>query len=374
MFVLLKAWLIAFNPIFKKMKTLLLSTFLILLAFGLSAQIVLTYSDNALIAGDSFSFQEIQFTDPGNSGPNQIWDFSKIQLTGKNPVSAIQTPAVPKMDGAGDYNLSLVENGYEYFMNSLESGLEEHGYSNTDLKLTLKYSDPVVKIKYPFTYGTQFTDHFIGIAYYSETNTIDFFGDNAVSGDAFGTLILPDRVIDNALRVKSVKTGLQVNMCGTTNISIAKYNWYATGYRYPVASISIVENTPGVGAAQIIKTAYLTTQLPLKNSPAVPANLASSATDPNKAMTKPEVSVNILPNPFTDQLTYNYFLNEQMSVSVELYNISGKNMAWIVKDQQQTLGLQTGEVIASRYGLTPGVYFLRFTFDKQIVISKIVKI
>jgi len=356
------------------MKTLLFTSFLILTTFGLSAQTILTYPNNALVAGDSFSFQEIQFTDPGNSGPNQIWDFSKIQLTGKNPVSAIHTPSVPKMDGAGDYNLSLVENGYEYLMNSSEKGLEEHGYSNPDLKLTLKYSDPVLKMKYPFSYGAQFTDHFIGIAYYNETNTIDFFGDNAVSADAFGTLILPDRVIDHVLRVKSIKTGVQVNMCGTTNINIAKYNWYATGYRYPVASITIVENTPGVGAAQIIKTAYLTTQQPLKNSPVVPANLASSATDPNKAITKPEVSVNILPNPFSDQLTYNYYLNEQMSVSIELFSISGKNLAWIVKDQQQLLGLQTGEVIASRYGLTPGVYFLRFTFDKQVVISKIVKI
>jgi len=356
------------------MKTSLFTLFLIFLSFGLPAQTILTYPNNAFVAGDSFTYQEIQFSDPGNAGPNQIWDFSKVQFTGKSPVSAIQTANFPKVDGAGDYNLSLLENRYEYFMNSSEIGLEEHGYSNPDLKLTLKYSDPVLKMKYPFAYGGQFTDHFIGIAYYSETNTIDFFGDNAVSADALGTLILPDRVIDNALRVKSTKTGLQVNMCGTTNINIVKYNWYATGYRYPVVSISVAENTPSVGAVQIIKTAYLTTQQPLKNNPGVPANLASSATDPIKVITKPEVSVNILPNPFTDQLTYNYFLNEQMSVSIELYSISGKNMAWIVKEQQQPLGLQTGEVIASRYGLTPGVYFLRFTFDKQVVISKIVKI
>ena len=278
------------------------------------------------------------------------------------------------MNGAGNYNLSLFENGYEYLMNSTESSLEEHGYVNSDLKLVLKYSDPVVKMKYPFAYGAQFTDHFIGVATYNDTNTIDFFGDCTVSADASGTLILPDRVLENTLRVKSIKTGLQVNMCGTTNISITKYNWYATGYRYPVVSISTVENTPSLGAAQIIKTAYITTQQPLKNIPGVPANLASSVADPTQLISKPEVVVNILPNPFSDQLTYNYFLNEQMSVSVELYNISGKNMAWIVKDQQQLLGLQTGELIASRYGLIPGVYFLRFTFDKQVVVSKIVKI
>ena len=211
------------------MKTLLLTSFLIALSVGLSAQTTLTYPNNAFVPGDSFTYQEIQFADPGNSGQNQIWDFSKIQFTGKSPFSTIQTANLPKVDGAGDYNLSLLENGYEYFMNSSENGLEEHGYSNPDLKLTLKYSDPVIKMKYPFAYGAQFTDHFIGIAYYSETNTIDFFGDNAVSADASGTLILPDRVIDHTLRVKSTKTGLQVNMCGTTDINIVKYSWYAMG-------------------------------------------------------------------------------------------------------------------------------------------------
>ena len=99
--------------------------------------------------------------------------------------------------------------------------------------MNLVYSDPVVKMKYPFSYGEQFIDHFIGVAYVNETSRIDFFGDNSVSADAYGTLILPDRIIENALRVKSVKKGLQINMCGTADVNIVKYSWYASGYRYP---------------------------------------------------------------------------------------------------------------------------------------------
>ena len=350
------------------MKILLLFSFFIFLKVGLFAQTTLTYSNNCFVAGDSFTYQEIQYSDPGNAGPDQIWDFSKNQLTGKNPVSAIQPANLPKMDGAGDYNLSLLENGYEYFMNSTESSLEEHGYLNSEMKLVLKYSDPVIRMKYPFSYGSQFSDHFIGVATYNETSTIDFFGDCTVSADASGTLILPDRVIDNTLRVKSVKTGLQINMCGTTNVNIVKYNWYATGYRYPVLSISNVENQPSVGAVQIINTAFITSQLPTKNNSIVATNIAS------KLIENPDISVNVSPNPFTNNLTYNYSLSDQMSVSIELYSMAGKTIAWLVKDQQQAPGLQNGELNASRYGLTPGVYFIRFTFDKQVVISKIVKI
>jgi len=86
-------------------------------------------------------------------------------------------------------------------MNSSDNKLEELGYENKDLKLNLVYSDPVLKMKYPFNYGEQYTDHFIGVAYYNEIYTIDFFGDYTVTADAYGTLILPDRVIENVLRV-----------------------------------------------------------------------------------------------------------------------------------------------------------------------------
>ena len=356
------------------MKTILIASVLIILSIGLRAQTTLTYANNALTIGDSYNFQEIQFPDPGSAGPNQIWDFSKIQFTGKSPVGTMQSPAIPKMDGIADYNLSLLENGYDYFLNSSETRLEELGYVNNDLKITLKYSDPVIKMQYPFSYGGQFTDHFIGIANASEINKIDFFGDNTVSADGFGTLILPDRIIENSLRVKSVKTGLQVNMCGTADVNIVKYNWYAAGYRYPVLSLTITENRPSIGAVQIIKTAFTNTQQPNKNITISGNKTVASTTVPSSQNLKPEVSVSISPNPFTDKLNYSYFLNEPLKVSIELYSMGGKNISWLVKDQVQPVGMQTGELVAAMYNLTSGVYFIRFTFDKQVVIQKVVKI
>ena len=356
------------------MKTILIASVLIILSVGLQAQTTLTYANNALIIGDSFNFQEIQFPDPGSAGPNQIWDFSKIQFTGKSPVGTLQTPAIPKMDGVADYNLSLLENGYDYFMNSTETGLEELGYENTDLKIILKYSDPVLKIQYPFSYGAQFTDHFIGVANAAEVNKIDFFGDNTVSADGYGTLILPDRVIENSLRVKSVKTGLQVNMCGTADVNIVKYNWYAAGYRYPLLSLTTTENRPSIGAIQIIKTAYSNTQQPNKSITISGNKAVAGATVPASKNLKSDVAVTISPNPFTDKLNFSYFLNEPLKVSIELYSMGGKNISWLVKDQVQPVGIQTGELIAAMYNLTSGDYFIRFTFDKQVVIEKVVKL
>ncbi|MEI7523181.1 MAG: T9SS type A sorting domain-containing protein [Mariniphaga sp.] len=352
------------------MKSIAITTFFIVISIGLTAQTVITYSNNGLIPGDSYNFKEIQFPDPGSAGPNQIWDFSKVQFTGKTPAGNLQSPAIPKMDGIGDYNLSLLENGYDYFLDCTETDLQELGYVNSDLKITLKYSDPVVKMKYPFSFGASFTDHFIGIGTYSETNTIDFFGDHTVTADAYGTLILPDRTIENTLRVKSVKTGMQINMCGTADVNITKYNWYANGYRYPVLSLTTVENHPNIGMPQITQTAFTNTQQPNKSITIPGVKAGIKAADPSKS----NVTVVISPNPFNDKLTYQYDLGVSTTVSIELYSITGKNISWIVKNQIQPVGLQTGELKASTYDLTPGVYFIRFTFDRQIVICKVVKL
>lgn len=356
------------------MKTTYFTSVLMFMSIGLFAQTSLTYTNNRLIAGDSNAFREIQFSDPGNAGSNQIWDFSLIQYTGKSPVSTIQAAPVQKTDGVSDYNLSLIDNGNDYFMNSSVNRLEEWGYENKEIKLTLKYSDPVVKMKYPFSFGEQFSDHFIGVAFYNETNTIDFFGDCIVAADAYGTLILPDRVIENALRVKSVKKGLQINRCGTTTINIVKYMWYATGYRYPVLSISIVETRYNEGTPQITKTAFIYTEQ-LNEQPAILASNNPGKTDgQTKHVEKSEVTVNLSPNPFSTNLTYNYFLTEQLPVSIELYDLSGKQYGWLVNNQPQAVGLHRGELNATNFGLMPGTYFIRFTFDKQVIIRKIVKI
>ena len=163
-------------------------------------------------------------------------------------------------------------------------------------------------------------------------------------------------------------------MCGTTDVNIVKYNWYASGYRYPLVSINIVDNRPNVGAEQILKTAYTNIQQPIKSISINGAPNSTAAINPNTVNGKPEVTVVVSPNPFTDKFNYSYLLTEQMAVSIELYTISGKNISWLVKDQLQLPGMQTGEINSMMYNLTPGVYFLRFTFDKQVVISKVVRI
>ncbi len=350
------------------MKNIRFTSILLLMSLGMFAQNTLTYRNNSLAAGDSSAYREIQFVEPGNDGPNQIWDFSKVQYSGKSLPSVLQPASNLKTAGVSEYNVLLKDNGYDYFMNSNVNMLEERGYVNTEKKMTLNYSDPVIKMKYPFSYGDQFTDPFTGVAFFNGDYRIDFSGTNTVTADAYGTLIMPDMVIKNVLRVKSVKKGLQINKCGTTEINIVKYFWYAPGFRYPVMNIGIVENRYSGGAPEITKTAYTNTTQ--HND----GNTTAGATTPGSQVETSDVSVIVFPNPFREKLTYNYFLRKQLPVSIDVYDMSGKYSVRLVKNQIQTEGLHTGELDALTHVLAPGVYYIRFTFDKQVVVNKIVKI
>jgi len=349
------------------MKNIHFTYILLFISLGLFAQNTLTYKNNALLTGDSATSREIQFVDPGTAGPNQIWDFSKIEYTGKNPVSSMQPSSAMKTSGVQDFNLLLKDSGYDYFMKTSVNNLEEIGYVNKEKKMTLSYSEPVVKMRYPFSYGDQFSDPFTGVAFFNENYRIDFSGTNTVTGDAYGTLILPDMVIKNTLRVKSVKKGLQINMCGSTEISISRYSWYAPGFRYPVMTISIVENRYRGGVPEITKTAFVNTQQQRDGSAIASVNQGSQ-------VETSDVSVILFPNPFREKLSYNYFLRKQLPVSIEITDMSGKYNARLLKNQIQGEGLHSGELDAVTQNLAPGVYYIRFTFGKQVVVEKVVKI
>jgi hypothetical protein len=348
----------------KKIYILLLFTISLSAVFG---QVTLNFRNNGMIPGDSSRTQEISYVDSGNPGENQVWDFSGIQYTGKTTFSGIAEDQTLKTTGTGEKSLVVSEDGYDYNYLLGESGCTETGYANLSKKMTLGYTDPIVKMKYPLSFGQQYSDPFAGVAWYCEKSRVDLSGVYTVHADAFGTLILPGHILKNVLRVKSVKQSLQVNTCGSTQMTLTKYSWYAPGYRYPVMMVSTSESRYGAKDPVIVKTAWVSLN---QQQGGALATSAGSASQVNAG----ENSVVVYPNPFTEQATYTYFLQKQVPVTVEMYDMSGKLNVWIEKKQVQAEGLHTGNFNATYLGLLPGVYYLRFTLDKQVVVTKIVKI
>ena len=354
------------------MRNLFSTTILSLVSMGVYAQATLTHQNKALIMGESCTYHEIQFVEPGTNGPNQVWNFTNLQFTNKNPETSYQYALAQKPEGIENSNLSILDDGYNYLMSSKDNTLEELGYVNTIKNMSMVYSNPVLKMKYPFSYGDQFTDHFQGVALFNNDYKIEFTGDNTVTADAYGTLILPNLIFDNVMRIKSVKKGIQINRCGEVNVNIVKYAWYANGYRYPVLTISIVENTYlNSNTTEVIKTALVfTPQLNITTKNTGPENSGTTI----KQTVNNNVSVNLFPNPFSEKINYTYFLKNDMPVTISLYDITGKYTEQIAKNQPQSEGFHSGEIGGLKHTMPAGVYYLHFIFGDQVVVQKFVKL
>ncbi len=349
------------------MKKIFLILVLLITSVSVFSQISLNQKNNGLIPGETSSVQEVQFIEPGPSGANQIWDFSKLQVTETKPAGQISAVPVKALNGVGAYNLVLDEGGNEYFYNIGETGFDEVGMISHDNELALVYTDPIRKMNYPFTFGSHIGDAYSAYSTYKETTHIDYSGEYIVDGDAFGTLILPDRVLKNTLRVKVTRNGLERYMCGSTEVHTERYLWYAAGYRYPVLTITLVNYQIGGQSPVTTRKASLNVNQHVESE--VIAGL-----DPTQKPDQSDVSVILYPNPFSEKLTYNYYLRKDMTVSIDLFDITGKISGKLLKSQNQTEGLHTGEINSQTKDLNPGIYYLRFTFDNKVVTNKIVKI
>ena len=346
-------------------KYILFAAAMILVSTGFS-QYVLSYKNNALIKGDVILSKEVQYVDPSSAGLNQIWDFSKITFNGTDNSSRILSSPTAKLEGVSDYNILLSEGGgREYYLNMTPTDLTEKGYTAKDL--TMVYSDPVLKMIYPFTYGESFTDKYVGSALFQGLTKIDVSGDNTVTADAFGTLILPNLTLTNTLRVKAEKTGVEMNPCSSNVVDILKYSWYAPGYRYPVLVITTIESKATGQEPVITKSATINVQQPVNTE------TVGDVPEPQPQATN-DIAVSVYPNPFNEKFNFNYFLRKQMPVKIALYDVIGKFTKLVLQSDMQAEGIHTGEIDAEELNLTPGMYYLRFTFENQVVVKKVVKL
>jgi hypothetical protein len=344
------------------MRSILTLVFCLAFSAGLFSQTVLTYKNNGLVPGDSIITREIEYVQPGSAGENQVWDFSGIKVTGKINISRLPSVAQLPDHNAEDYNVMIQEDDRDYYITLDENAYIEKGF--TAGKTSIIYSDPIIRLKFPFSYGDTFTDKYLGDAIYCGSTIIPVTGDYTVTADATGTLILPGMIIRNVLRLKVEKNAFQVNPCSITESSVVRYMWYASGARYPVMGTNYAEHKSTSKEPQVIKAAFINPQ---------DAGLQLVTGDnvyPNRVA---DYSVATYPNPFQEKLDYVYLLRKPMRVTVELLDVSGKELSVVESGAMQAEGLHFGEIDSYSRNLSMGVYYLRFTFGNETYVSKVVK-
>ncbi|MGC8823384.1 MAG: T9SS type A sorting domain-containing protein [Bacteroidales bacterium] len=320
----------------------------------LSGQITLNYKTHGFRPGDSHDFVFLTQASEGEAGANVLWDFSQLERTNRTLTSRmLDVSQAPQNNATANANFALEEFGNYFYFNNTSSSMEQ--WATIAGNSILKYDRPIVKLKFPMSYGYKLTGNFTGTQTCPSCSTA-VSGSYEIHADAYGTLILPNQVVvDNVLRVKQTRT-IQYGQGST--ITEVTYRWYAADVRYPVFVI--------------IK--YITPQQSYTAETAMYAHVGSH----KKSATQVETVANannfeVFPNPFDNQITLRLKLANPSKLSIDLYDISGKLIYSFYKQQRFVAGEQDWVLSTEKLKLQNAYYYLKISDGNQTWIQKIVK-
>lgn len=322
----------------------------------LNAQISLTYQTHGLKVGDSHDFIMAQPVEEGFAGENVVWDFSGLVPANRTLTShMLNTSVSEKATEISSANTILEEYGNHFFFRVNKNAMEQFGTvcGNT----VTKYDKPFLKLKFPFTYGSKYAGEYSGTLISQNTNT-PVNGTYDITGDAYGTLILPGNVsIDNVLRVKQTRTIKYNN--GAAAVNEITYRWYSVSVRYPLlVIIKYVQANQSSNVAQVAYYAHATNET--KSAPVMQAS--SSIT-----------GIDAFPNPFNEEFTVAYKLEKATTVKVDVIDASGKTVQVLQAALKQSKGDYILKVSSAKAGLKSGVNYIRITCGDESFVRKLVK-
>ncbi|GAB6013138.1 T9SS type A sorting domain-containing protein [Viscerimonas tarda] len=379
------------------MKTTL-TIFLSLCFIPLFSQISLR--NNAVRAGDKIVKQQVEYKDPGRSGVNVIWDFSKLESINPEYKLSYSTPRVRKDSlyilGADTFKLKNVEEnelivGREhrtnYYYRVKNNVMYCLGHENPTT--LMHYIDPIPVIGYPMSYGREITLNYHSDCLYSSQIQMLTHGNVRVESDALGKMVLPSKdTLEHVIRIKTVRTILSDSIEAMDSIriktQIETYQWYSKGYRYPV-----FETVKAIHQQDTIEDVFTTAfffppqeHYYLENDPDNIAvldsldNAGGGIYDQNNPdgggsmQQTTNFAYNFYPNPVATDLHIEYLLEQNATVNISLYNMSGQLQKSLPEKIRQA-GLYYETIDCGN--LITGTYVLRLKIGNEIVNEIIVR-
>ena len=334
----------------------------IFLAAGCFAQTTLTYKDNGLRIGDHRNLKKMEYQASTPAGPNQVWDYSNAKEI--NTDMYIDQAENFSAKSNSNIFLSCDEGGTKNTF--FEISKTQKMYWGLESKSTkISFEQPIVDLKFPFAYGDAINGAMVGTyAVGGQEYAID--GTYITSADAWGTLILPDgNVYENTLRIKVDKNYEQFMGATKYQIHSVRYQYFAEGVRYPVLIVLESEITSdcncSCGNSKSFDAFFETPDF---------KNLAPKS-KPQENLAIKNFSYEVSPNPFENELTATFKLENAASISINLVDNAGKVAATIVDAQ-----LSEGDYAytAKTDNLPAGQYTLRILVDGQKAYSsKVIK-
>jgi len=321
-----------------KKHLLFISTLVLMhqLAWG---QFEMQKAEHMLRPGDQHHFILSQNVEPGNEGPNQVWDFS--HLTGDKNLYSHMLPFTGITEPAIEGSVILEEFGTQFIFKQDGNKMLQ---TATILKGGTKmiYDEPLLKMGYPLSYGAQFSGSYSGY-WQNDNDKRAFFGNYDVEADAYGILLLPDgATISPAIRVKSTKVQTYNNAKSASEV--ISYKWYTPGCRYPL--LTIIQ--AGCGSTpKTIQTAYY-----------ADADLLNTKQKTQRQAIQFGKHLLAYPNPAANECTLEYTVNKEGPVVLTCYTTQGQKVAEIPLGTKNP-GLHNYLFNPKKSGIPSGLIILR---------------
>ena len=209
-------------------------------------------------------------------------------------------------------NTVLTEFNSLFYFDVTPQGITQYGYASDDGKLVTEYDVPFEKIKYPFSYGDQYSGSFSATTSYQGTPQSELNGTYSVEADGYGKLILPGNIsYDNTLRVATTRNYTSTSGSTTSDIELTTYRWYNNSHRYPLLVLTEYKVTTAGNTNITYQSAY--------NNNAVqnlsPVQAGSLSVFPNPASSR-ITSYNVC---YTKLLRFNAVRNGHIQLNVAVH-------------------------------------------------------
>lgn len=215
------------------------------------------YKTNAPRCGDKYVVKQLEYFSPGNEGKGILWDFSNLR--------SVNQKSEREFFLSKDSVLLGTDEEFLMTYDLSEDSLMCLGYDNR-LK-HMSFSEPMVLMTYPFSYGYSMSNHYSGLGDYCKKLILKNGGTLIVEADAEGSIVLEEGdTLKNVLRVHTTKLN-SISMHAQSDTLLADtsrmkqeieehYAWYVRGYRYPMFETSSICYYDNMIPVSCIQKAY----------------------------------------------------------------------------------------------------------------------
>lgn len=303
----------------------------------LLAQPTINRANNQPFSGAEYGIEgRNSWTSEGPSGANVVYPFYTLISNGPRTYYVNDADITSSSAAIPAANMVTTDGGMDtLFWNYADDGLYQVG-ARTSLELLANYTDPILEVKYPCTFGTTWSD--VTVANYnSPIGPVSRTGTITGTADAHGELSVSEVTYPSVLRVKVRRDLSETAALASARRITTNYYFFDETIAWPVVKLTVDSVSLNGGGYTVTRTAQW-----IGGPGGVGLNEFS----------EDQVSFEPYPNPTTGRVDLG--IGQDQLRSVEVFTAAGQ----LVRTEVKTIG-GTANAALDLSGLSPGVYHLK---------------